>query len=264
MTVVVAGAAGFIGSAIVRAARHAGHEVIAVDLGDAYPSACDALVWAAGSKLATLPDNRAVHVDAAVRAIAACKAPRVIYLSSGECYGAAPVPFREDGPVDPRTPYAQAKLDGERAVAEHARAIVLRLGVVYGPGQAPRMLIPQVVDALRAGRHVALTEGRQTRDFVFVDDVAAAVVAALAAPDGVTEPINIASGVEVQVRELVLALGRALGASTDLLGFGELATRPDEPGRYVLDVGRAQAVLGWRATTTLAAGLERIAREAAR
>ncbi|MGE0547027.1 MAG: NAD-dependent epimerase/dehydratase family protein [Kofleriaceae bacterium] len=265
MRVVIAGASGFIGRAIVRAL--AGHEVCALRRG-ASAEPCDALIWAAGGRLSDPDANQVVHVDAAVAAVRACQPRRVIYLSSGECYGAAPVPFREDGEPLGTSPYARAKLAGERAVIDAATAaggvaLVLRLGVVYGPGQAPHMLVPQVVRALQLGERVPLTHGNQTRDFVFVEDVARAAVDALSIREPSPGVINVGTGRETTVRELCLQLARAIGAREELLGFGELATRADEPGRYVLDVERAATVLGWQPQTPLAVGLERTIRDAA-
>lgn len=254
MRVVVAGGGGFIGGAVCRALAVAGHEAVPIGRGEA--AAGDALVWAAGRKVPDLDASRAVHVAAAVTAVRASGVSRVIYLSSGECYGEAPLPWREDGPALGTTAYARAKLEGEAAVAALGPTTVLRLGVVYGPGQQPGMVLPSIVAALRAGRRVALTSGEQTRDFVEVEDVAAAVLAALAAPPGL---VNIGSGREVRVRDVCEQLGRLLGGA-QLLGFGELVRRPDDPLRYVLAVERAAAALGWRAITPLDEGLARLAR----
>src|SRR5262249_52377468 len=96
--------------------------------------------------------------------------------------------------------------------------------------------------------------------FVYVDDVADAVVAALTRVPR-SQVINIGSGTEATVRDVCLLLARTLGAREQLLGFGELAMRPDEPGRYVLDVTRAGELLASRATTSLADGLARLAHE---
>jgi nucleoside-diphosphate-sugar epimerase len=118
------------------------------------------------------------------------------------------------------------------------------------------MMIPQLVAALRAGRPFAMTAGTQTRDFVFVDDVAEAIVAAVAAAAGVT--INIGSGEELAVRDAAHTIARAVGADESLLRFGELPTRPGEALRYVLDVARAQRLLGWAPRTPLAVGATRL------
>ena len=179
-----------------------------------------------------------------------------MYLSSGECYGDAPLPYREDGPALGSSDYARAKLEGERALAAAAATTVLRLGVVYGPGQSPRMFIPQLVASLRTGRMFAMTSGVQTRDFVFVDDVADAVACALAA-----EPVpvvNIASGREVSVRNAARAIAFAIGADEGLLGLGQLPLRPGEAMRYVLDVSLAARALDWRPRTALEVGAARL------
>lgn len=266
MRTVVVGGYGFLGSAAVRALAAAGHEAIALGR-DARPVAgCDVLVWAAGRRFPDLETNHAVHVAAAVEALRVHRPARVVYLSTGECYGDAPVPFVEDGALRGTSPYALAKLEAEQAVAREAEtlggvAIALRLGVVYGPGQAPRMLIPQVVTALVRGEHIALTAGQQTRDFVYVDDVADAIVRACTAPPA-PAVINIGTGTETAVRDVCRQLAEIAGAREQLLGFGELPMRPDEPGRYALSVERAAQLLDWRATTPLAAGLAAIVREA--
>ncbi|HEY5944492.1 MAG TPA: NAD-dependent epimerase/dehydratase family protein [Kofleriaceae bacterium] len=251
--VALAGAHGFIGSAARRAITAAGHDVIPLARGETAP--CDVLVWAAGRREADFAANRAVHVDAPVAA--ARSAARVIYLSTGECYGDAPLPYREDGPCLGTSDYARAKLEGERALADVAPTTILRIGVGYGPGQAPRLMIPQVVAALRAGQPIALTEGTQTRDFVFVDDIAEAIVAAI---DVGTAPavINIGSGIEITIREAARIIARALGAPESLLGFGQIPMRQNEAMRYVLDVTRAAEVLGWKARTSFADGTARL------
>jgi nucleoside-diphosphate-sugar epimerase len=259
LRVAVGGGRGFIGAAVCRALAAAGHDAIAFGREGAAAGGADVLVWAGGGREPDPAALRAVHVDAPVAA-ARVLAPRaIVYLSSAELYGGAPVPFREDGPIDPRTPYAQAKRDGELAIAAAApRVIVLRPGVVYGPGQPERMLFAKVAAALAAGARVALSPGDQTRDFVWIDDVAALVArAALAdAPAGV---YNAGTGREVSVRDACLGIAAALGADrAALLDFGAQPYRAGEQMRYALDPARAAAALGWRATVSLEDGLARL------
>lgn len=314
--VVVAGASGFIGRRACAALTAADH--IAIDLPraditaileeagagasrtqhvvdaprtkrivDALAGEADVLVWAAGKREPDRAANLRVHATAPLACARALGVHRVIYLSSGEVYGDAPLPYREDGPTLGTSDYAHAKLDGERALADATTtrsadatttrsadaairdAFVLRLGLVYGPGQSPRMLIPRVVAALRAGDRFPLTHGEQTRDLVFVDDVARAIVAAVEAPPRAharAGVLNIASGAEVRIREVVEGIARAIAAAQGVafehlrerLGFGEVALRPDEAHRYVMDVSRAREELGWTATTSLAEGLSRL------
>jgi UDP-glucose 4-epimerase len=263
LRIVVAGATGFIGRRTAAALVEAGHTVadlpraeIAAILDGGRGGAADVLVWAAGSRQPDRAANVQLHATAPVACARALGVRHAVYLSSGEVYGAAPLPYREDGPVLGTSDYAAGKLAGETELAAVVSTASLRLGLVYGPGCKPPMLIPRVVAALRAAEHVALTHGQQTRDLVFVDDVARAVVRAVEAAAAAT--FNIASGTEVRIRDVVEALARALGADAGLLGFGEVAVRPDEALRYVLDVTRARDVLGWTATTPLAEGLARL------
>lgn len=261
MRVAVAGVTGFLGAAIVRAL--ADHDVVPIGR-DLRGGRCDALVWAAGRRGEDLDSD--VHVSAPVRAIEVLAPARVIYLSSGECYGAAPVPFHEDGPLLAESPYARAKLAGERAIAarchlQRATAISLRIGVAFGPRQPSSMLVSQVIDATRFGRRIALSDGLQTRDFVFVDDVARAVAAAVTAPLPSTT-INIGSGRETRIRDICIQIARRLGAPERLLGFGDRATRPHEQNRYVLDIERARKLLAWTPITSLGDGLELTIRQA--
>ena len=305
LRVVVAGASGFIGSRTVSALAAAGHAVLELARADiaalSYaPSTAgiqsigprltaafgthgaDILVWAAGRREPDLDANRAIHVRAPVDVRDALSIPRVVYLSTGEVYGTAPLPYREDGPALGTSVYAIAKLEGEAALARSIResieppndpiqpdesppgVTVLRPALVYGAGSKPPMLIPRVVAALRAGERLPLTHGEQTRDLVYIDDVARAIVCAVESAE--TGIFNIASGVEVRIRDVVEGIARAIafqqGVPADtllgLLGFGEVALRPDEAHRYVMDVSRARDLLGWTATTSLADGLARI------
>jgi nucleoside-diphosphate-sugar epimerase len=289
LRVAIAGASGFIGRRAAAALTAAGHHVMPLrreDIATIHETTSyaglaaieaknpDVLVWAAGKREPTLEANKKIHAHALVDVMDYFSLARIVYLSSGEVYGDAPLPYREDGPTLSASDYAQAKLLGENAAMsscernaspeDPAIATVLRLGLVYGPDQSPRMLIPRVVAALRANERFPLTHGEQTRDLVFVDDVAHAIVRAVESANAGT--YNIASGSEARIRDVVEGIARAIatqqGTSASdllgLLGFGEVALRPDEAHRYVMDVSRAREDLGWTATTSLAEGLARL------
>lgn len=256
MRVAIAGASGFLGSAIARA------------VGDVIPlprtvprslGPVDVLVWAAGTREVDTVEGHAAHGADAIVAIAALLPSRVIYLSTGEIYGDVPLPFREDSAPRGVTAYARAKLAGEAAIHEATRAfggtaIALRLGVVYGPGQRPTMLIPQLLRALRANQPIALTSGEQTRDFVHVDDVVKAVATAITTPSP-PHAINVGSGSETRVRYVCLELARLFGRDRALLQFGARSPRTSEPAHYALDISLAARVLGWHPQIPLADGL---------
>jgi nucleoside-diphosphate-sugar epimerase len=259
--VIVAGGRGFVGRATCARLADDGHDVRATGRDDtlaAVATGCDALVWAAGEKHADDARNHADHVAAPLAAIAASGgSPRVVYLSSGEIYGAQDVPFVEDAPRLGRSSYARAKIAAEDALLARGSTFVLRPSVIIGPRQTGPMFVPSIVAAAVAGRRIAMTRGEQTRDLVFVDDVAGAIARCLAdraPPPGV---YNIGSGVEIRLVDLALQICDIADAPGQLLDIGSLPYRPDEQMRYVLDVTRAADRLGWRATTPLAEALAR-------
>lgn len=170
----------------------------------------------------------------------------------------------EDAPLDPRNAYAATKVHGEQLGAVWAREtggtfVALRFHNVYGPGMPPDTPYAGVAaifaSSLRHGNPPQVYEdGRQRRNFVHVDDVARAVVAALTAdlPRGRLTAVNIGSPWVATVGELAERLSRAFAGPA-----------PTITGRYRLgdvrhitaDCRAAETVLGWRAQIPLATGL---------
>lgn len=225
--------------------------------------ACAALVWAGGGRAGSAAELHEQHVASPARAISSLHPHRVVYLSSAEVYGRQPAPFSESAAPAPLTDYGRAKLDGESAVAAAcanvcADLVILRPAIVYGPGQAPTMLLPAALAALRAGLPFPTSDGRQTRDFLHIDDLVALVRRCLAA-DAPPDIYNAGSGREIRVRDALHTLAAAVGGdAADLLVFGAREPRPGEALRYVLDVRRARDRLGWSAAIDLTEGLRRL------
>jgi nucleoside-diphosphate-sugar epimerase len=195
------------------------------------------------------------------RALAAHGATRLVTAGSSSEYGTVEGAMDEALACAPDDPYGVAKLAGGRlahiaARGTGLRTAHLRLFSVYGPGEDPRRLVPSVVDALAAGHPLDLTPGGQVRDFVFVDDVAEALLDAAVAPalpDGVV--LNLATGVQTTVRDLALLTADVAGADPALLRFGARPYRDGERFAWRGATDRAAALLGWRATTALRDGL---------
>ncbi|TVO58274.1 NAD-dependent epimerase/dehydratase family protein [Denitromonas halophila] len=164
---------------------------------------------------------------------------------------------REDvTPCAPRSLYGEAKL-ATHHLARHLLAGTdtqlawARVFFPYGPGEAAGRLIPSVMRAMDAGEPVRCSHGQQYRDFLHVDDVAAAFAHLLdVADDGV---FNIASGIPVQLRHLVLTLARLMHW-TGTPDFGAIAVPADDPPLLVGDITRLRAT-GWQPTVTLEDGL---------
>ena len=127
-----------------------------------------------------------------------------------------------------------------------------RIFFVYGPGEPEGRLVPSVGRTLLAGEPVPTTSGDQVRDFMHVEDVAAAF-AALADAD-TTGAVNIASGDPVRVRDVVETLAEQVGRP-DLLRPGALPDREGDPPRLVADVTRLRQEVGIAPQIALREGL---------
>lgn len=153
---------------------------------------------------------------------------RVVLASSGAIYGdLGNQPLRETDTPNPRSPYAVSKLAAEfyvRTIGElwGIETVSLRIFNAYGPGQHLPASHPPVLpyflqQALRAGTLVVHGDGNQMRDYVYVDDVVGAMVAASTAPDINGSVINIGSGVGTSVRELAKRVLDVTGGQPEVI-----------------------------------------------
>jgi UDP-glucose 4-epimerase len=201
-----------------------------------------------------------------LEAARAAGARRVVFTSTGGAiYGEGDgqeLPLSEDAPLAPEVPYGQSKFAAEGYLSLYERlyglsGVSLRLGNVYGPRQDPlgeAGVIAIFCGRLRKGaRPTVFGDGKQTRDYIYVGDVVAAALAA--AESDATGAINVGTGIETDVLELIRLL-RELGEAE---GFEpELAPpRTGEVQRISIDPARAGRELGWRAEMDLEDGLRR-------
>jgi UDP-glucose 4-epimerase len=170
------------------------------------------------------------------------------------------LPFAETARCEPFSVYGQSKLAAEGYVDLYARArglpaTTLRLGNVYGPRQDPATEAGVVAIFSEAGndgrRPVVFGTGEQTRDYVHVADVVAALLAAEAADD--PGPLNVGTGIETSVLELVELVGTAVGRDDFEPEFAP--AREGEVERTALDTFLAAERLGWQAERTIETGL---------
>ncbi len=189
-------------------------------------------------------------------------ASRFVYASSAAVYG-EPVrlPVDEDHPLRPANLYGATKLAGENLLWGYSReyglsAAALRYFNVYGPRMRPGPysgVVYRFASALLAGEKPVLHGGgHQTRDFVYVSDVAEANVKAL--HSRYTGPLNVGSGTEVSILELLEAIARILGVRPS---YTPAPPRPGDVSRIVADIRRAREAIGWEPRVPLEAGLRR-------
>ncbi len=188
---------------------------------------------------------------------------RVVFTSSGAVYGeGGERPLRETDIPTPRSPYAVSKLAAEYYVRTIGslwgiETVCLRIFNAYGPGQNMPASHPPVIpfflrQAVRDGTLVVHGQGSQTRDYVYLDDVVNAMSAAAVAPNINGAIINVGSGVETSVRELMRLVFELTGSKAEIV-----YNQKTDPGvsRIWADLTLARELLGYQARTSLSEGL---------
>jgi UDP-glucose 4-epimerase len=291
MTVLVTGGAGFIGSHVVDRLRAAAIEARIFDLrassahteadvetviGDlldpagltAAMSGCDAVVHLAAAADADAVAEFPAHAEEVnsrgtlnvLEAAREAGVARVIYASTIWVYSDVSSPtVDEDTPLGlPGHLYTATKLAGEMYCRSYGELYgleytILRFGIPYGPRARPAAVIPTFVSKALAGEPLTIADGgRQSRRFVYVEDLADGIVRALA-PVAANRTYNLVGDEDVTIRQVAETVGRA-AANTQLV---------DVPGRSADFNGvqvsgeRAARDLGWRPSTPFDAGVRR-------
>jgi len=188
---------------------------------------------------------------------------RLVAMGSAEEYGGCEGIIREDSaPVLPLSPYGWAKRSAhDLAVSWCLKTDVpvmwLRPFIIYGPGQSGDMMIPYAIDCAVHKRDAKFTDGRQLRDFVFIDDVVEAITLSVTASSSGFHICNIAGGKPVVVADVLTRIARHYKAESSF-HLGAKPRRPGEPNMQVAEVSNAMELLGWSARTDMHSGLDRI------
>jgi len=294
--VAVTGAGGFIGLHLLRGLQESGAEIVAILAIGKSTEGLDALPFRVervfvedpskmGDAITQTAPRYVIHLSAyvstersvrslqqtmqwnllsTISVLTACAeihVERVILMGSCEEYGQNISPFDPLVAPDPPSPYAASKA----AATCYARmfyssfqlpTVVLRPSVVYGPGQSPRMLIPQVMAALAKGESVDVTEGRQTRDFVYVQDVVDAILHGLTAPNIEGDVWNVGSGEIITVKDCLLLIEQVTHLS-GLIKYGARPYNNREIFHYHPRVEETYTALNWKPAISLHEGLRR-------
>ena len=186
---------------------------------------------------------------------------RFVNAGTSEIYGDIDVPFREDKQPHPVSPYSVSKYAAEefcRLFAEsHGWPIVrVRPFNAYGPAQSPDRVIPEIITRALRGEPLRMTQGRQTREFNYVEDLAEGFVLAATTPGVEGELFNLGCGVDVSMRDVATTILRLMGDPIEA-EFGALADRPTEIWEMRCDPTKSAERLGYKARTSLEDGLAR-------
>jgi len=291
MKVFVTGASGFIGAHVTRSLLAGGHSVTALVVpGDSLwrleeaigkfsvvtgrladrellrrvliefrPEACIHLAWyAEPGKYLSSPENIPSLTDSLSLLAELIQAGCRQVVMAGTCaeYDTDKGFLREDTPTRPTTLYAATKLSAcligqQLAAAAQINFAWGRIFYPYGPQEDPRRLVPAAISALQQGRSFPATLGEQVRDYIFIEDVAAAFCVML--EKQASGVFNISSGAPVTIRHLLETIAVLLGR-TGLTQFGALAYREWEP-QFICGDNRRLTKLGWKPQYTLSQGL---------
>jgi dTDP-glucose 4,6-dehydratase len=189
---------------------------------------------------------------------------RVVHTSTSEVYGSAQtVPITETHPLEPQSPYAASKLAADKLMDAFHRSFdlpvtVLRPFNTFGPHQSARAVIPTIISQALAGDTVRLGSLDPRRDLTFMSDTVAGFVAAALAPAAVGRTIQLGTGHDVSIGDLVEMVAEVLGK--DLTVETEAARiRPakSEVQRLISSPALAGELLGWAPQVDLREGLAR-------
>ncbi len=189
---------------------------------------------------------------------------RIVLTSTSEVYGSAlRVPMDEEHPLQAQSPYSATKIAGDALGLSFHRSFGMPVTIVrpfnaYGPRQSARAVIPAIITQAVAGRTLRLGTLDTTRDFTFAEDTARGFLAVGVADAALGEVVNVGSGSEVSIREIVRKIGEITGSELMVEG-DERRMRPakSEVSRLLSDSSKAERLAGWRTEVSLDDGLRR-------
>lgn len=228
-TVGVVGAAGFVGSALVRSLNRFGDidvvefvrpmfDLAVVD-NWVLPSVVDCLVIASGSTQGSSEDLDLINATGPARLVEHLRdhgLQKVIYLSSGAVYGEVDALTHTQTTPSPNSPYGLSKLNGEQKVQQAAqglRSSVLRLYFPYGSCQELPRLIPRIVNNIKSGQAIACRgDGGPFLSFTHIDDLVEILISDFII-GGFSGVFNIASDQIISIRQMAIAIANHLNVA---------------------------------------------------
>lgn len=189
---------------------------------------------------------------------------RIIHTSTSEVYGTARfVPIHEDHPLQGQSPYSASKIGADKiAEAFHLSfglpVVTIRPFNAFGPRQSARAVIPTIIVRCLAGETIKLGSLTPTRDFNYVSNTVDAFLRCAESSAAIGKTINIGSGSEISIGDLVKKIGKLLGRDIEVQKE-KIRSRPpkSEVDRLLADNSQARKILKWEPKVGLDEGLQR-------
>lgn len=183
-----------------------------------------------------------------------------VQVGSSDEYGDSKSPQIETMREKPISPYSFAKIAASHFIQmlskiEGFPGVVVRFFLVYGPGQNDQRFLPQIIKSCLADESFKTSEGKQLRDFCYVEDAVEALIIAALSSKAKSNIINIASGKPVAVRQMVEKIIEITGGGKPL--WGEHPYRAGENMELYADISLSKKLLGWKPKIDLDEGLKK-------
>lgn len=206
-----------------------------------------------------------LHVMNACRMV---RVERIVHTSTSEVYGTAQyVPIDEKHPLQGQSPYSATKIGADMLAESFHRSfnlpiVIMRPFNTYGPRQSARAVIPTILSQLYQGaKQIKLGAVHPTRDFNYVQDIISAFLAVAETEVAIGRVINVGSGREISIGDLVETLFRIVGKRAEVICDKErLRPEKSEVDRLLCDASLARNLTGWKPIHSLEEGLEITAR----
>lgn len=187
---------------------------------------------------------------------------RVLHTSTSEVYGTArQVPIPESHPLQGQSPYSASKIGADKLaeafqLSFNVPVVTVRPFNTFGPRQSARAVIPTIIIQALAGKTVKLGKLTPTRDLNFVANTVDGFLAAAIAPAAIGQTINLGSGREISIGDLVLLIGKLMDCPMPVAQDDQrLRPEKSEVERLLADNTLARTLLGWEPQVTLEEGL---------
>jgi len=189
---------------------------------------------------------------------------KFIQIGSSDEYGNQSAPQSEDIRESPISSYSAGKLFSTHLLqmlhkTEGFPVVIMRLFLVYGPGQSNERFLPQIIDGCLSDSRFPVSDGAQLRDFCYVDDVSRGILMALKNKDVEGEVINLASGEPRSIREVINIVRDIVGKGSP--EFGKIPYRAGENMNLYADTKKANKILKWMPKTSIAEGIKKTVKQ---